>query len=100
MKYNIPKKFSIMGKTIAVRDVVDLDHRTDATGEARYRDYEILMQKDTEGVIMPEQKRKNIFWHEVVHWILHEMAEEECRDNEKFVEVFGSLLHQVIGTME
>ena len=32
---------------------------------------------------------------ELVHAILHNMGEDDLNDNEKFVDVFGSLLHQV-----
>lgn len=43
---------------------------------------------------LPDIEKQQVFCHELVHAILHKMAEYELNDNEKFVDMFGSLLHQ------
>jgi hypothetical protein len=43
---------------------------------------------------LDELLTQQIFCHELTHAILHHMAENELNSNERFVDVFGSLLHQ------
>ena len=43
--------------------------------------------------------QEQTFCHELVHWILNVMSEDEKHD-EQFVETFSMLLHQALTTME
>lgn len=86
----IPASYQLMGQTIRVR-IIDLDEWDDteswgsfnpATNEIR------ILRRATEPI-------GQTFCHELVHTILTAMSHELNRD-EKFVDVFGSLLHQFI----
>lgn len=97
----IPKKFKLLGHTIEVVIERDLANKTDCLGETRYRYNQIALQP----ISSEERKRSNtsfeqVFLHEVTHWILHTMHETDLSNNEKFVEQFSGLLHQVLTTME
>lgn len=96
----IPERFEMFGHTFTVQFDKQLVRRNEAVGEAHYRFKEILLQSDCEGVPMQDSQLEQHFWHEVVHHILNEMGEIELRDNEKFVDVFGSLLQQVLATSQ
>ena len=39
-------------------------------------------------------------WHEITHWILEVMGEEKLNRDEKFVDLFGSLICQVLRTLK
>jgi hypothetical protein len=47
------------------------------------------------GSPMAEEAIEHTMWHEIVHFILTIMGEVELNGNEKFVDSFGSYLHQI-----
>ena len=86
----IPKSFNLMGHTITVKRVKEKDWSDDdAVGFWN-------SQNSTISVLdgLGDDKTQQIFCHELVHAILSNMAEDDLNNNEKFVDVFGSLLHQ------
>lgn len=97
----IPKKFKLLGHTIDVVIERDLSNKTDCLGETRYRYNQIALQS----ISSKERQRSNThlehtFLHEVTHWILHAMHETDLSNNEKFIEQFSGILHQILTTME
>ena len=96
----IPKRFRLYGHVIEVVDEPLLDSRHGNIGEARYTRNEIALQPECVSFSRPDTYREQVFCHELVHWILHEMFENELRSNEKFVDNFASLLHQAFTSME
>lgn len=96
----IPRRFKLHGHTIEVVSDNKLDSRFGNTGEARYTTHEIALQPNCDTFSRPGTFQQQVFCHELVHWILHEMYESELRGNEKFVDKFASLLHQALTTME
>ena len=87
----IPKSFRLMGHTITVKIVSEKDWADDDT---------VGFWNSQNGTIsvlagIGDQRTQQIFCHELVHAILHNMGETDLNENEKFVDVFGSLLHQV-----
>jgi len=96
---NIPTSFQLLGQTITVRVQPDLSYDADATGQARYRSNEIVLQKSTPGWQMPRGKLEQVYLHEVVHHILYQMG-HKLFDDEKFVDLFASMLHQVLITQK
>lgn len=97
---NIPDKFKLHGQTIKVILTNKLVHNSDVVGEARYRDNTILIQDNGEQVNMIISKMEQVFFHELVHYILNAMGEDKINSNDKFVDLFASLLHQAITTFE
>jgi predicted SprT family Zn-dependent metalloprotease len=92
----IPKKINLAGKTIKVDFVKDLRTESDAIGEAVYRKNAIRLQPSCEGASIPKESLEQAFFHELVHFILYEIGEDELRDNERFVTSFSGLLHQAL----
>ena len=89
----IPKKFKILGYTIKVKYKKDLCALNDVYGFAEYRKNTIRLQK-VMGIYTKNQIEAT-FYHEVVHFILNAMGEDELKSNEKFVGLFADMLHQI-----
>jgi len=87
----VPRSFRLMGHTITVKVVPESKWADDET--VGFWNSQNLSISVLGG--LSETRTQQIFCHELVHAILHEMGESKLNDNEKFVDVFGSLLHQV-----
>lgn len=96
----IPKRFKLLGHTITVEYDSMLDGRNGCIGEARYTTNSIALQPNTDTFNRPVSQQEQVFLHELTHHILNEMNEHELRGNEKFVDIFASLLHQALTSME
>jgi len=92
----IPKEFKLMGQTINVEYKNKLIQETDCIGQASYRENKIFLQKQVEGITRKKEMIEQTFLHELLHFILDRMGENELRDNEKFINMFSGLLHQYI----
>ena len=92
----IPKKFNLAGLTIKVKIEDDLVESKKCIGEARYSKQEIAI--DTSAA--PKELTEQSFYHELTHWILYMMGEEELRNNEKFVDIFAHFWYQFETTRE
>ena len=95
---DIPKRFKLMGRTVEVKYIDSLHQVTENMGEAHYRNNEIHLQSSTKGMHRPQSCLEQTFFHELVHFILFCMGEDNTE--EKFVDTFSGLLHQAITTME
>lgn len=93
----IPKSFKLHG--ITYRVVIKDDHssRTDNLGTASYRFDDITLQSVVPGAPMSSERQAQVFFHELVHHILREMGSKK-RDDEHFVDLFASLLHQALSS--
>lgn len=87
----IPKSFELMGATykVILTDVKDWPD-DEAVGFCNFLNQQILIY-----TAVSESQQEQTFFHELVHCILDKMGEQRLNDNEKFVDVMGSLLHQV-----
>jgi hypothetical protein len=94
----IPKSFQLGGHTISVRFDDTLLHQNDALGEARYRDFEIVLQKPTKDNPIPPTKLEQVFLHEKVHFLFYIMNEHDLRGDEKIVDLLATLFHQSVKT--
>ena len=87
----IPSSFQLAGHTVTVRMVAEKD----------WTDDEVVGYWNSQNLTITvpawfnESRTQQIFCHELVHSILHSMCEEKLNGNEKFVDLFGSFLHQV-----
>lgn len=99
MKFEIPTLLDLAGKTITIKYDSKLIHDDDARGQSKYRDNVIMLQADTDAEPVQKQDIELTFWHELTHWILEQMDEQELKNNEKFIFLFSGLLHQAIKTM-
>jgi len=92
----IPKRFQIAGIPIKVKLDPNLFKERQLLGEVRYPLQEIVLDCTMLSTEMMEQN----YFHELCHEVLYIMNENELRDNEKFVDLFASLLHQALKTGE
>lgn len=95
----IPKQFYLHGIKYVVKLCDNLIRESDNLGEASYRLEEIRLQNILPGIPLTPLRQEQVFFHELVHHILREMQSKK-KDDEKFVELFSSLLQQAINTME
>jgi hypothetical protein len=86
----IPLSFMLGGLTVSVELDNTLVSSKRMLGEARYM--EQLIHLDAS--IGKKQLIEQTYYHELVHWILYVMNEDELRNNEKFVDVFAQFLYQ------
>lgn len=86
----IPRKIQLAGINIDV--VIDRTLYKDRkiVAEAQYPPQRIVIDPSIQTNDSVEQN----YYHELVHWILYIMSEDELRQNEKFVDMFGHLLYQ------
>ncbi len=86
----IPKSFWLGGLQIDVSYDENLYKNRKVVGEARYPSQSIIL----DSVVFNKQLTEQNYFHELTHWILYMMNEDDLRNNEKFVDVFATFLHQ------
>ena len=86
----IPSLFWLGGLKIDVVFDKNLYKTKKLVGEAQYPLQKIILDP----TITNKQFTEQSFYHEMVHWILFMMSEDELRCNEKFVDLFAHFLYQ------
>lgn len=100
-RFRIPSSFMLFGETIKVVFKKDLIDREDIVGAACYRQNRIELQDiKQEAYNRPESQMEVTFLHELVHFILWSLGEDEFRKDEKLVNLISRALHQVLTTMK
>ncbi len=94
----IPKSFKLLGQEIVVKYKKNLSNKHNSWGKAYYDRNEIELQDNKYDEGLPDIKIEEVFYHELVHFILYSAGEHELKNNEKFVDVFSGLLHQALTT--
>jgi hypothetical protein len=88
----IPKTFTLLGTTYDVLCVPVKDWE----GEEDEIGYFLAQQRRIAIKVGDQQIMEHTFCHELCHAILSHMGEDKLTRNEKFVDVFGGLLHQAM----
>jgi hypothetical protein len=91
---NVPKEFQIAGLKVTIESNNELIKTRSIIGEAKYNDQKIVLDLES----APTETVEQAFLHELVHWILYVMNEDELRNNEKHVDLFAHLLYQSLKT--
>lgn len=52
------------------------------------------------GEKVSESRKRQSFWHELTHAVLHQMGEYDLCDDEKFVNTFSSFLSGAVDSMK
>lgn len=93
-RLNIPRRFKLHGHLISVRIVplAKWRHPRTAVGMWDPASHRIDLRND-----LGDTELQQVFCHELVHAVLDEMKHKISYD-EKFVDNFGSLLHQALQT--
>lgn len=97
---NIPSSFNLLGHEVKVEYNPKLYITEEAYGRAFYNENKIEIQSPSDEVILNETVIEQTFLHEVTHLILNSMGEDDLNRKEKFVDMFASLLHQILTTAE
>ena len=96
MDFKIPKKLILGGNNITIEIVSSCkDCGNTAYGLALFKENKIQIVKADNKDFM-----NNIFFHELTHFILNLIGEDDLSNNEKLVTQIGLLIHQAIKTME
>jgi len=99
----IPQSFSVLGHTYKV--VIDNEHchKNECLGMFDDKTNTIYLAekyKSPKGRWLSYKKDivEHTFYHELVHCILINMGEMKLYENERFVDSFGGILHQIMLT--
>lgn len=92
----LPKTITLAGITITVEDAPGLSQSRKLLAEARYNEQKIIIDRIAASTDIVEQT----FFHELCHWILYIMNEDEKRNDERHVDVFAHLLYQALKTAQ
>ena len=93
----IPKHFDLLGHTIAVVIRDDLQEDAGCYGRWWQTKQMIELQSTKHGNVTPSFQMQT-FWHEVTHAILDNIGSEDLSSDEKFVDLFGQCIHQILKT--
>ena len=94
----IPKEFQLFGIKIIIEFNEDRCDDKNAFGLAEFGKQKIVLCRMEGRDLLPTEKVEKIYFHEVTHQILDYMHEFDLSKNEKFVNIFSSLLHQALKT--
>ena len=89
---NIPRHIELGGIVVTVELDATLHRDKGMIGEARYSEQKIVVDPN----VAAEDTTEQAYWHELIHWILFIMNEDELRNNEKFIDIFAHLLYQAV----
>lgn len=92
----IPTKFQLAGQVIDVEAVSGLVTSTMHLGECCYQNNLIKLHVGD----IPRTHLEQNFCHELVHYILYMMGEDEVNNSEKFVDGFAHYLHQFMNSQK
>ena len=102
----IPKRFKLMGQTIEVEYQSDHFRDNGWEGTASYRRNKIILQPNSDAVPLKPEMLEQTFMHELVHFVLYHSGaaytgkRDYMHQDEGFVDLTASLLHQALTTME
>lgn len=92
----IPKKLTILGHTIKIKRVKTIPKHKNCRGLWVPNKNLIYIKIEPGNIDIEEQT----LWHEIVHAMLDNLSYDELSNDEGFVDRLGSVLHQVIKTIE
>ena len=104
----IPVSFQLMGRTITVKANNRLQQDRNWSGSANYEIDEIHIAPRSDSYQVSDGKLQQIFCHELAHFLLYHSGGAVNHDlknggyihnNEEFVDLLGSLIHQAFSTM-
>lgn len=97
-KIKIPKQFQLFGMTISVEFNNEKCKDHNAFGISYTGSCKIYLTNKDENGLIPKEKIEKVFFHELTHFIFNSIYEFDLDENEKLVNLFGSLLHQFLKT--
>lgn len=92
----VPTKFDMLGHTITVKIRKDLYDEAECYG--RWTRGKHLIELQAVNKDCTKSFQMQTFWHEVAHAVLDNIGEEKQGEDEKYVDLWGQLIHQVLKT--
>jgi predicted SprT family Zn-dependent metalloprotease len=104
----IPKSFKLLGAEITVADNPSLLRDRNWNGCADYDTHRIEMVPRCDFYKASNARYEQTFCHELAHFLTyyagaainHDLSGKYLHQNEEFVDLLGSLIHQAFSTME
>lgn len=93
--FKTPKSFTLGGILYPVRYVKEVSDDPNLNGMAFLDKHRIDLLAS-----LDDDLAGQVFCHELIHSILGVMGEDEINSNERFVDLFGTFLHQALKTMK
>lgn len=98
MEFKIPESLTIGGVNYTVEQKETINKSEDfgfwdCTGQ-------IEIAETICGKEVSESRKRQTFWHELTHVILHQMGEYDMCDDERFVNTFSSFLSGAVDSMK
>jgi hypothetical protein len=90
--FAIPRHIELGGIVITVELDPTLHQSKGMIGEARYAEQKIVIDPS----VAPLDTTAEAYLHELCHYILFIMNENELRNNEKYVDIFAHFLYQAL----
>jgi len=90
----IPEKFNLMGFEITVERDPYLMSKKNAFGLCIPTENKIIIQEYVKGMGVSKAFLFQTFFHELGHMYMSVMNEPELYENEKFIDILGSLMFQ------
>lgn len=97
--FKIPTTFKLLGQTYKVEYNNDKCDGANAYGLASFNENTIYLATEVANKPIAKDAIEHTFFHELTHMILHSMGKEKLNADEKFVDLFGGMLHQVATSM-
>lgn len=104
---NIPKRFKLFGATIEVVENPKLQRERNWCGSSDYEQHRIELVPISDSYEASRAKFEQTFCHELAHFlcygaggVINHKLDGYLHQDEEFVDLLGSLLHQAITTME
>jgi hypothetical protein len=88
----IPRQIELCGIVVTVELDPTLHQRKGMIGEARYAEQKIIIDP----TVAETDTTEEALYHELCHWVLFIMNEDELRNNERWVDSFAHILYQAI----
>jgi hypothetical protein len=98
MQTDIPSSFDLLGRRVEVIFDNEKCAKEEALGLCDSDFSKIYLADNYKGKALPHQVISQNFLHEVVHCILDAMGETKLSANEKFVDLFAGMMHQILSS--
>jgi hypothetical protein len=87
----LPKQIQIAGVVVSIILDPTLIDTQKIAGEAIYSEQKIVLDPT-----VPRDLLWQHFWHEVMHWIMYIMGEDDIRHNERIIDLSAHFIKQIM----
>lgn len=89
----LPETVNLLGINYQVKEVELVNKNTPCDGEINYQTLEIKIDKE-----LADDKKSQVFMHEILHGLFEGLGMTELRDDEKAVQSLATALYHLFST--